>query len=86
MGVSVVVASDPSLAILLGAVMLFAACVGTYWGIARARAPFGAPESRDAHRRRELFKQKHFTNARIAVILSGGLLIIAIVYLIAVHS
>ena len=40
-------ASDPSLAVFLVAAVVWAATVGAYIGISRARAPFNAPEAQD---------------------------------------
>jgi hypothetical protein len=78
--------SDPSLALFLVALMICGAAVGAYIGIARARAPLGAPEPQKIVNRRQRFKEAHLGQARRALIASGCLLAGALVYLIVAHA
>lgn len=60
--------------------------VGAYIGIARARAPLNAPESKEIIERRQRFRSEHLGQARAAVIIAVGLLVAATVWLIATHA
>lgn len=78
--------SDPSLALFLVALMLCAGAVGAHIGIARARAPLGAPERQEMVDRRLRLKDAHLGQVRWAVILTGTALAAALVYLIVAHA
>jgi hypothetical protein len=79
------VPSDPSLAIFLVAMLLCSAALGAYIGIARGRAPLGAPEPRETIDRRLRFKTAHIHQARRALILTAGLFVASIAYLVLAH-
>lgn len=78
--------ADPSLAAFLAALMLFAAALGAHIGIARARAPFDAPEPQSTIARRQRFRAEHLGQARLAMLITGALLAATVGWLIAGHA
>lgn len=77
---------DPSVALAIVAGLLVGCSLGAYIGIARARAPLGAPESQEVLDRRQRFKEQHLGKARFALVASAVLLVAALVYVIVAHA
>lgn len=83
---SVTSQSDPSVALVIAAAVLAGCALGAYVGIARAKAPLGAPESQQTLDRRQRFKEQHLGHARLALVGSAVLLVAALVYVIVAHA
>lgn len=70
--------------LLLAVALVWAATLGTYLGIKRARAPLGAPEPQAIIDRRLRFRDSHLEGSQKALIATSVLLLAAVVLLILV--
>ena len=74
--------ANAPLAALLASLVLVGAAGRAYFGIARARAPFNAPESHEEVDRRRRLKAEHLAQARMALVVVTALVPASVMWLV----